>query len=148
MTSTEQGSLAPGLADLTASSGAQLIGGRCEACSRIVFPYRERCSECGSRQTRSIRLSRLGRLYSYTVCHVAPLGWSAPYFQAYVELPEGVFVFGLISSEVPVDFGSLSVGMNLEVVAEAVEVGGRPHMTYVFRPVDSSEPIVGEKCET
>lgn len=83
-----------------------------------------------------VRIGQLGVLYSFTVCHVAPAGWRAPYLQAYVQLPEGIRVFSLISSSVEPRSDSLQVGMEMELVLEAVQPG-KEVLTFKYRPVSS-----------
>ncbi len=82
---------------------------------------------------RETRLGPQGRLYSYTVAHVAPAGWRAPYLQAFVELPEGPRVFTLISDELEPRLDALQVGQRMEVVIEPASPD-RPDLTYKFRP--------------
>jgi benzoylsuccinyl-CoA thiolase BbsA subunit len=41
-----------------------------------------------------VRLSRSGKLYSYTIIHVDTPGFKAPYAVGYVDLTEGPRVFG------------------------------------------------------
>ena len=81
-------------------------------------------------------LGERGSLYSFTVCHAAPSGWRAPYLQAYVELPEGIRVFTLVSGEVEPRADSLAVGMPMELVVEPVQPG-EDSLTYKYRPVES-----------
>jgi uncharacterized OB-fold protein len=80
-----------------------------------------------------ISLGKRGRLYSFTVCHAAPRGWKAPYFQAYVELPEGIRIFTLVSSDVEPRPDVLSVGMPMELVVEPVQPQEET-LTYKYRP--------------
>jgi uncharacterized OB-fold protein len=128
--------LVPELFDPDAPGGPALVGGRCRACGEALFPYRPVCPACKRWEVERVHLSRTGTLYSFTVCHTAPLGWKAPYLQAYVELPEGVRVFTLISDEVTPAVDALEVGMPMELVAEAVgsDGAGREVVTYKFRP--------------
>jgi uncharacterized OB-fold protein len=80
-------------------------------------------------------LGRRGTLYSFTVCHVAPEGWQAPYLQAYIQLREGLRVFSLISNSVAPRADALMVGMQMELVIEPVQPGDRV-MTFKYRPVE------------
>jgi uncharacterized protein len=86
-----------------------------------------------------VPLSRTGRLYSFTVAHTALGNWKAPYLQAYVELPEGIRVFTLISDAVEAREDALRVGMPMELVVEPVQrtPGGTPLATFKFRPLQS-----------
>ncbi|HEY7632782.1 MAG TPA: OB-fold domain-containing protein [Thermoleophilaceae bacterium] len=81
-------------------------------------------------------LGERGRLYSFTVCHVAPAGWEAPYLQAYVEIPEGIRVFSLVADSVPAAADSLSPGMPMELVIEQVRPGSET-TTFKYRPAES-----------
>jgi uncharacterized protein len=82
-----------------------------------------------------VLLGKRGRLYSFTICHAAPRGWDAPYFQAYVELPEGIRIFTLVSSDVEPRPDVLSVGMPMELVVEPVQPREQA-LTYKYRPAE------------
>jgi uncharacterized OB-fold protein len=81
------------------------------------------------------RLGQRGTLYSFTVCHVAPAGWRAPYLQAYVQLGEGLRVFSLVSDSVEPMVAALSEGMEMELVIEPVRPG-EELLTFKYRPVE------------
>lgn len=85
---------------------------------------------------QDIPLSQRGRLYSFTVAHVAPLGFRAPYLQAFIDLPEGPRIFSLISEDVPPREDALEEGMEMELVIERVrdDEAGNPVVSYKFRP--------------
>ncbi len=85
-------------------------------------------------------MGRRGRLYSFTIAHVAAVGFEAPYFQAFVDLPEGPRVFALISHDVPVRPDALQEGMELELVIEPViaHMENSPTLTYKYRPTRRS----------
>ena len=83
------------------------------------------------------KLGQLGTLYSFTVCHVAPEGWQAPYLQAYVQLPEGLRIFSLISDSVQPRLGALREGMRMELVVEPVRPGEQV-MTFKYRPLEQN----------
>jgi uncharacterized OB-fold protein len=84
----------------------------------------------------SVSLGQRGTLYSFTVCHVAPEGWQAPYFQAYIELPEGLRVFSLVSSSVEPKADRLRVGMTMELIVEPVQPGS-DILTFKYRPLEA-----------
>jgi uncharacterized OB-fold protein len=85
---------------------------------------------------RPAEIGRTGRLFSFTIARAASLGFKAPYFQAYVDLPEGPRVFSLISDCVPLEPDALSEGMELELIVEPVrtDASGNPVLTYKYRP--------------
>ena len=128
--------LVPELLSLDGPGGPHLRGSRCPECGEVSFPFRPVCPRCKTEATEEIPLGRGARLYSFTVCYTAPEGWRAPYLQAYVELPEGIRVFTLISDAVPPETGSLRVGMPMDLVVEPARTGpgGETYSTYKFRP--------------
>ncbi len=129
--------LLPGSFDRDPQGEPCLLGSRCVRCGEHFFPRRQVCPRCKEMSTEPVRLSRVGRLYSFTVCHIAPSGWKAPYLQAFVELPEGLRVFTLISDEVQPAADALEVGMPMEVVVEPARTAepGAHYVSYKFRPV-------------
>ena len=73
---------------------AQLRGGRCASCRRIFMPALSICPGCLGTAMTGVALSRTGTLYSYSVVRTASKQFDAPYAIAYVDLPDGVRVFG------------------------------------------------------
>jgi uncharacterized OB-fold protein len=110
-----------------------LLASRCSGCGELAFPPRRVCPRCKRRATEVARLGPGARLLSFTVCHTAPAGWRAPYLQAYVEVPEGIRVFTLISDDVEPRADALEVGMPMELVVEPLPAGDGA-VTYKFRP--------------
>ncbi len=90
------------------NDSSQLTGGRCAGCSKVFFPRFNACPNCASRKPMTeVRLSRRGKLYSYSIIHVDTPGFKAPYAVGYVDLPEGPRVFGHLdgwqSGPIPLD---------------------------------------------
>jgi uncharacterized OB-fold protein len=83
-----------------------------------------------------LELGRTGTIYSHTIAHVAPHGFSAPFFQVFVDLPEGPRVFALVGSECPVEAGVLEDGMEMRLVIEPVAdtPERRDILTYKYVP--------------
>jgi uncharacterized OB-fold protein len=120
-----------------------LIGSRCRACEATVFPKMAVCPACRAPDTMEpMAMGSRGRLYNFTIARVAPQGFKAPYFQAFVDIPEGPRIFSLISNDVPVETDALKDGMDLELVIEPVgETEEKlPILTYKYRPVASTDP--------
>jgi uncharacterized OB-fold protein len=136
MTSEELVFLVPALFAPDGPDGPHLRGSRCGECGEVSFPFRPVCPRCKTDAAEEIALSTTATLYSFTVCYTAPQGWKAPYLQAYVELPEGMRVFTLISDVVEPRIDALRVGMPMELVVEAARTGpaGETYLTYKFRP--------------
>lgn len=84
-----------------------------------------------------IELGRTGTLYSHTIAYVAPKGFTAPYFQAFVDLPEGPRIFSLIGTQCPVERGVLEDGMEMCLIVEPVAdtPERRDELTYKYVPV-------------
>lgn len=70
----------------------RLEASRCDGCGKLVYPPRRVCPACGGERWTPAKLSRRGKVVTWTVIHVAPddLATEAPYGMAIVETPEGV----------------------------------------------------------
>lgn len=104
-----------------------LNASKCTDCGLSVFPPSAVCPDCLSENQQPLHLSSSGKLYSYTQIHVAPPTWVVPYIIGYVDLPEGIRLFGKVdakSAEV------LRVNMPVDVVV--AESGGQ--YRYSFAP--------------
>lgn len=135
--STKQVPLVPGTFRRDEDSGGScLVGSYCATCERVIFPKMVLCPMCHV-ETVERAIGRTAKLFSFTIAHVAPIGFEAPYFQAYVDLPEGPRVFTLISADTPVEPDSLREEMDLELVIEPVrvEADGTEITTYKYRPL-------------
>ena len=121
----------------------QLIGSRCLLCGEVFFPKKTYgiCAHCQSRDLEEIRLSRRGRIYSFTVVMQRPPEYykgPVPYAEGFVELPEGVRVETLFTD---CNFDDLKVGMEVEMVIERLheDEEGNQIMAFKFRPVTSNK---------
>jgi uncharacterized OB-fold protein len=85
-------------------------------------------------------LSTRGKIDTFTVVHVAPTGFKAPYIQAYVDLPEGPRIFSLIGGCSPSE-NALKKGAEVELVIERVseDEKGNDLIGYKFRPLVEGE---------
>jgi uncharacterized OB-fold protein len=116
---------------------AYLIGSKCRLCGRVFFPKCSVCRVCMTDNTiEEIPLSTKGVIDTFTVVHVAPLGFKAPYIQAFVDLPEGPRIFSLITGCDPLE-NSLQEGTVVEIVIEKItkDERGNDLIGYKFRPV-------------
>jgi acetyl-CoA acetyltransferase len=88
---------------------------RCEACGLVAFPPSRWCPNCGGRDTlRTAALSQRGRLFEWTTVYSPAPGFEAPYRVGYVDLPEGVRLFGQIAGGLEAD---VHVGDTVDIVA-------------------------------
>ena len=125
-----------------AAGNATIIASECADCQKRVFPPTDVCPECLSENLTRLPLSRRGTLYSWSVVHAAPKGWSLPFIAAYVDLPDGVRVFAHMVDIDPADL-VMDLGMvdPLDVVFDGV-LGGED---LVVRPVELVQGGV-ERC--
>ena len=125
-----------------------LIGSRCRNCGRSFFPRRSVCRVCLRDDTmEDTALSTRGKIDTFAVVHVAPLGFKAPYIQAFVHLPEGPRVFALITGVEPGE-DALKDGQEVEMVVEKIteDENGNDLIGYKFRPVaKASRAKTGDK---
>jgi uncharacterized OB-fold protein len=86
-----------------------------------------------------VEIGRTGRLYSHTIARIAPKGFIAPFFQIFVDLPEGPRIFALVGAECPVELGVLEDGMEMRLIIEplADTPENRNVLTYKYVPVAS-----------
>lgn len=97
-----------------------LFGSECNECGNVTFPQREFCPSCLSENVDRTELSRRGSLISYTVVNSGGQeGFETPYAFGFVELPEDVRLYSLLSDWEPKD--KLEVGMEMEVVFDEIK---------------------------
>ncbi len=121
-----------------------LLGSRCKRCKSYFFPKEAlfcRNPGCAGTEFEEVPLSRTGKIWSFTTNHYAP---PAPYvspdpFVPYtvtaVELTEEkMVVLGQLAAGV--DPKSLKVGMNVEIVLDALyEDEQSEYLVWKWKPV-------------
>jgi len=109
-----------------------LVGARCRACGERMFPRPPVCPHCMSEDVAAEDMPRAGTLYAYSTVHVGPRQWHKPFTLGYVDLDNGVRVFGHLRGD--------SFAMGGRVQLDVAEVGrdedGKPIVSFVFRPVE------------
>jgi uncharacterized OB-fold protein len=131
--------LLPGIIHEATSPGdkSYLIGSKCSACGRTFFPKQSVCRVCMRDDTmQETALSTRGKIDTFTVVHVAPMGFKAPYIQAFVDLPEGPRIFSLITGCEPSE-DVLKTGTEVEMVIDKIteDEEGNDLIGYKFRPI-------------
>jgi uncharacterized OB-fold protein len=114
-----------------------LLGNRCRICQNVIFPKMPVCPACGANgQMDEVEIGRTARIYSHTIAYFAPKGFKAPFFQIFVDLPEGPRIFSLVGAECPVERGTIEDGMEMRLVVEqlADTPENRDVMTYKYVP--------------
>jgi len=113
------------------ADGPSLLGSQCPVCKKRAFPKREFCDSCGNETgMETVPLSRTGLLYSYTIVHIAPRGFTVPYTIGFIDLPEDVRILAQIESD-----KGLSIGDELELFVGPIqhEADGSSIDGYKFR---------------
>ncbi|MET0544519.1 MAG: Zn-ribbon domain-containing OB-fold protein [Variovorax sp.] len=92
----------------------------CPACARHQFYPRRFCTQCLSDDLHWVPARGSGRIYTYTVCHVAAhpaFESKVPYAIAMIELDEGV---RMLAGIVGADPRQLAIGAAVEVCFEPI----------------------------
>jgi uncharacterized OB-fold protein len=118
-----------------------LLGTRCTECGTYFFPperFACRNPECRGTELEDVELSRLGKVWSFTVNHYAPpppfvpADSFEPYGVAAVELPEEQMV---ILGQVAGDPSRLSVGDEVELIVDTLyEDDENEYVVWKWRP--------------
>lgn len=117
----------------------QLIGSRCPACGELFFPKKEKglCVYCQKKGLEDVKLSREGKIATFTVVMIPPAGGyykgPVPYAYGAVNLIDEVELYTLFTG----DLDELRVGMDVEMVIEKLfdDDEGNEVMTYKFRAI-------------
>jgi uncharacterized OB-fold protein len=112
----------------------RLQGSRCSNCKTTAFPHHSICPSCGQETGQdTVELSDNGTIYTFSHIHTAPKGFATPYSTGYVDLPEGVRLFGQIDTK-PSD---IAIGDKVAIVLGTVRTdeAGRPVLSYKFKRI-------------
>ena len=131
--------ISPGVLHLGTSSEdtSYLVGSRCRSCGRTYFPKRPICCFCmKDDKMEEAPLSTKGKIDTFSVVQVAPMGFKAPYIQAFVDLPEGPRIFSLITGCEPSE-EAIKEGEDVELVVDKIreDEKGNELIGYKFRPM-------------
>lgn len=116
--------------------GLALTGGRCQGCGKISFPMKPVCPVCFDSEQQEVPLNKRGKLHTFALSHMGPSGMEKPYVIGFVDLPEGIKLFSLLTQCEPWD-EVLKVDMEMEMVVETIrrDEEGNEIVGYKFRPV-------------
>jgi uncharacterized OB-fold protein len=120
-----------------ADNQPHLVGTKCSTCGAAFFPPRYICSYCLTDEgVQKARLGNKGKLYSYTVIHVASKEFNPPYAFGFVIIePEKIRIPAVLTG---FDFNEeLKSGTEMEMVIEKLrhDDHGNEIVCYKFRPV-------------
>lgn len=117
------------------SEKPSLIGNRCKLCGNVFFPRRFICPDCFEEGTlQTVHLGRRGKLYTFCILERGPLGFDAPYAVGYIDLPEGLRIYSILTEA---SIERLKIGMEMELVIEKIRIDleGNEIIGYKFKPV-------------
>lgn len=134
--------IAPGLLS-SIDQDAQLLGGRCPACSVVTFPIQNGCPRCGHGSMNSEPLARQGKVWTWTTQGFRPKhpysadGTDAdfrPFVLGYVELQGEVRV----ETQILVDPADAHIGMDVKlVIIPFRHEGEKKIVTFAFAPLSA-----------
>ena len=110
----------------------RLHGSKCAHCGSVAFPPHPLCPGCGAQSGQdTVKLSPVGTLYTFSEIHIAPKGFATPYVVGYVDLPDGVRLFGQIEDQA----ADLRLGQQVAVTLGPVrsDTSGRMVISYRFK---------------
>jgi len=124
-----------------------LIGNRCKSCGDYFFPTASNCRNphCRREELEEVKLSRKGKLWSFTNNYYqppppyVPPDPFEPYAIAVVDLPEEkLMVMGQLAGGY--DFEKLEIGMDMELIVEKLydDDEGNEHVIWKWRPLTGS----------
>ncbi len=114
-----------------------LMGSFCKDCNTIYFPQKRVCPNCMHIDRMELReLSKTGKLISFTTSYVGPPGFEPPYAYGWIDLPEGIRLFSLLTDCKPFE-EKLRLDMPVEVVMDKIKVdsNGTEIYGYKFKPL-------------
>ncbi len=116
--------------------GPSLLGSRCTTCGEVYFPQTPQCKKCYTETTEVMVLSRVGKVHSSTIVHLAPSVYAGevPYALGQVELDNGVLIptrlVGGVEKPVPI-----GTEVELELEALGKDDDGNNIIVHTFRPL-------------
>lgn len=125
------GVLLPGDAVRVNRDSVRLIGGRCRSCSLETFPRYVVCPGCMEEDVIESEMPPEGIVYSLSIVHVGPARWHKPLTLGYVDLTNGVRVFGHLKK-------GCQIGERVTIGLAEVgrDKGGGPINSFIFQPAE------------
>lgn len=110
--------------------GPVLTASRCPSCGETRYPPRALCVTDQTEMER-VPVSEVGRLYEAVWVARPPYGFTEPYFVGYVDMPEGIRIFGRVEAAVD----QPQPGMELSHRVGVVRTEPEPVLGPIFTPV-------------
>ncbi len=122
---------------LSPLSEVRLAGTECDTCGEVSLGKVASCPNCIGQAVHEIKLSRRGRVWTYTIIRHRPPGDYkgpepfVPFGVGLVELPEGIRVLSPIDS--PVDQIKIGMAVDLDVYKLFTDEKGDDVIAFRFR---------------
>ncbi len=102
----------------------RLEEGKCKQCGHISFPPRLVCPKCKSKSFETVKLSREGKILTFTIIRVGPDKFSkeTPYVVAIIELNDGVC---LTTQVADCDVNKVEIGDKVKLVFRKIQDEGK-----------------------
>jgi uncharacterized OB-fold protein len=114
----------------------EFTGSQCAKCKNIVFPRKRVCPRCLTDGMEEVKLPREGKVFSLATLHNgSPDDFIIPYTNGYVELPNGLRVFGLIEEGEHGEMAEVGTSVSLSEIRK----NERGQLLYIFRPSGKKE---------
>jgi uncharacterized OB-fold protein len=115
----------------------RLIGAECEGCGAKLFPARQVCPKCKSKDLEPYQFSGKGEIYSCATVYQAPDGFEqfVPYMVALIRLDEGPIIAAQLTDA---EKEGVAIGQRVEMVTRKIREYGQNGLIlygYKFRPV-------------
>ena len=102
----------------------RLESGKCKQCGSISFPPRLICPKCKSKNFENVKLSREGKILTFTIIRVGPDKFSkeTPYVVAIIELNDGVRLTVQVTD---CDVDKVEIGAKVKMVFRKIQDEGK-----------------------
>ena len=102
----------------------RLEAGKCKQCGDISFPPRLVCPKCKSKSFETAKLSREGKILTFTIIRVGPDKFSkeTPYVVAIIELNDGVRLTAQVAD---CDVDKVEIGNKVKLVFRKIQDEGK-----------------------
>ena len=114
----------------------EFTGSQCTKCKNIVFPRKHVCPRCLADDMKEVKLPREGKVFSLaTLNNGSPDDFIIPYTNGYVELSNGLRIFGLIEEG---EHGEMAeTGTSVSLFEIRKNMSGQ--LLYIFRTSSKKE---------
>ena len=114
----------------------EFTGSKCVKCGTLVFPKKTVCPKCLDDEMKVVKLPREGSIFSLATLHSgAPDEFIIPYTNGYIELTNGLRVFGLIEEGEQGEKAEVGKKVSLSEIRK----NEKDQLLYIFRPSESEE---------